>query len=154
MGNTSRIKSYRLALVCALLVGVLPAGFSPGPGCERLDTYVTGVATRIGYWGDWGTRFRVGEPLKLLVDTSMPAGYQRIYVQQDGEIVGALPELSAAQVRAALAAGQRARATILDLDPLDPARGVRVRVAFEPAAGEDGQPLASHHAGAGLHSLL
>ena len=154
MGNTSMIKPYRLALVFALLVGVLAAGFLPGPGCERLDTYVTGVATRIGYWGDWGTRFRVGEPLKLLVDTSMPAGYQRIYVQQDGEIVGALPELSAAQVRAALAAGQRARATVLDLDPLDPARGVRVRVAFEPAEGEDGQPLVSHHAGAALHSLL
>ena len=48
MGNTSMIKPYRLALVFALLVGVLAAGFLPGPGCERLDTYVTGVATRIG----------------------------------------------------------------------------------------------------------
>jgi hypothetical protein len=83
----------------------------------------------------------------------MPAGYQRIYVQQYGEIVGALPELSAAQVRAALAAGRRPRATIRDLDRFDPARGVRVRVAFEPPAGQDGQPLVSHHASA-LHSLL
>jgi hypothetical protein len=153
MGNTSLKKSYPVALLLALLVGILPAGFVPGPGCERLDTYITGVATRIGYWGDWGTRFRVGEPLDLLVDTSMPTGYQRIYVQHDGEIVGALPELSAAQVRAALAAGQRPRATIRDLDPLDPARGVRVRVALEPPAGEEGPPLVSHHATA-LHSLL
>jgi hypothetical protein len=153
MGNPSLIKSYHFARILTLLIGALLVVFLRGSGDERLDTYVTGVATRIGYWGDWGTRFRVGESLQLLVDTSMPAGYQRIYVQQDGEIVGALPELSAAQVRAALAAGQRPRATVLDLDPLDPARGVRVRVAFERRAGEDGRPLVSHHASA-LHSLL
>ncbi len=153
MGKLSLIKFYRLVFILALAVGALAVGFVRGSGYERLDTYVTGMATRIGYWGDWGTRFRVGEPLDLLVDTSMPAGYRRIYVQQDGEIVGALPEPSAAQVRAALAAGQRPRATILDLDPVDPARGVRVRVAFERPAGEDGQPLLSRHARA-PHSLL
>jgi hypothetical protein len=153
MGNRSPIKSRRLALILTLLAGVLSAGFVRGPGYTGLDTYATGVATRIGYWGDWGTRFRVGESLQLLVDTSMPAGYQRIHLQQNGEIVGALPERSAAQVRAALAAGYRARATILDLDPLDPARGVRVHVAFERPAGEHAQPLVSHHASA-LHSLL
>lgn len=144
MDKASLIRDYRPALILTLLVGALLATFLRGTGPERLDTYVAGVATRIGYWGDWRTRFRVGEPLKLLVDSSMPPGYERIYVQQNGELVGALPEVPAAQVRAALAAGQYPRASILALDPLDPARGVRVRVAFERAPGNGGQPIARH----------
>jgi hypothetical protein len=131
----------RSALV-ALLGGALVLVVSLDPRQGRLDTYVDGVATRIGYWGDWQTRFRVGEPVALLLDTSMPAGYERIYVQQGGEIVGALPELSAASVRAALLAGQRTRARVVALDSHDPARGVRLRVAFEPHQTGSGQPLA------------
>lgn len=143
MGSRLLIRRHRLAVTVTLLGGVLLAALWLGPRHDRLDTYVSGVAIRIGYWGDWGTRFRIGEPVVLLIDASMPAGYERIYVQQNGEIVGALPEVSAAQVRAALAAGQQPRARIIDLDPLDPARGVRVRVAFERLERDGGQPLAS-----------
>ena len=153
MGNAALIRNHRLALILTPLVGPLLAALLCGPGEGRLDTYVAGVATRIGYWGDWGTRFRVGEPLKLLIDTAMPAGYEHIYVQQNGEIVGALPEVSAAQLRAALAAGRQPRVSVLDLDPLDPARGVRVRIAFDRSAGTGGQSLAGHDASV-LHPLL
>lgn len=153
MGNTSPDRRRSLAVIVTLLGGALLAALSLDLRQPRLDTYVDGIATRIGYWGDWGTRFRVGEPVALLIDTSMPAGYQRIHVWQDGEIVGALPEASAAAVRAALAAGQLPRARIIELDPLDPARGVRLRLAFERERGNSGQPLAGGR-GSALASLL
>jgi len=148
MSDRSLIGRWALVLALGLLVA-----FAFAMRHERLDTHVAGVATRIGYWGDWGTRFRVGDRLALFIDTSMPAGYERIYVQQNGEIVGALPEVSAAQLRAALAAGRQPRVSVLDLDPLDPARGVRVRIAFDRSAGTGGQSLAGHDASV-LHPLL
>jgi hypothetical protein len=153
MGDTSLIRRHSLALTITLLGGVLLAAVALAPRQERIDTYVSGIANRIGYWGDWGTRFHIGEPVALLIDTSMPAGYERIYVRQNGEVVGSLPELSAAQLRTALAAGHQPRASIIDLDPLDPARGVRLRIAFERRAAGSGQPLASRGASASA-SLL
>lgn len=145
--------TYRLALAGTLLAGALMAALLPVSVRPQIETYVSGVATRIGYWGDWGTRFRVGERLQLLIDTSMPAGYERIYVQQGGEIVGALPEASAPEVRAALAAGQQPRARITALDPLDPAHGVRVGIAFERFDSRPGVSLVGGAVGAPLALL-
>ena len=144
MGRRELSKARGLALVAMLLGGSLlaAAAFVTCPG--TLDSYVAGVASRIGYWGDWNTRFRVGEPLALLIDTSMPAGYERLYLQHQGEIVGSLPEAAAARVRAAVLVGRRPRVEISALDPLDPARGVRVRLALDEVAERGGRPLAVH----------
>ncbi len=136
-------------LVAAVLLALAPLVMRP----SALDSYVDGVASRIGYWGDWGTRFGIGEPLALLIDTSMPAGYERLYLRHDGEIVGSLPEAAAVRVRAALLAGYSPRVEIIDLDPLDPARGVRVRLAFEEGEIPGGQPLAGRGLNT-LHSVL
>jgi len=153
MRHTIPPRNSGFALAVALLVTALLAVLLPFSARPQLETYLSGVAARIGYWGDWRTRFRVGESLQLLVDTSMPAGYQRIYLQQGGEIVGSLPDAAAARVRAALAAGHYPHAMITALDPLDPARGVRVGIAFERFDSGVGQSLARHSGGAPL-SLL
>lgn len=154
MRDTISTRKHTLALAGLwFLAGALLSALLPVSAHPQLDTYVSGVAARIGYWGDWGTRFHVGEPLQLLIDTSMPAGYERIYVRQGREIIGALPGASAVQVRAALAAGYQPRARITSLDPLDPARGVRLRIAFEGFNSGAGRWLAGDP-GSALRPLL
>lgn len=118
-------------LPASLLFGVLitvAAHFSAG----ARETHVAGLTAHVGFSGDWSRRFAVGQSLQLSPDRSMPLGYERIYLQQFGEIIGSLPESPLAmQVRKALVDRQPVQVRIVSVDPLDPARGVRVRISFE-----------------------
>lgn len=100
---------------------------------RSMEIHVNGVVAHVGFSGDWSRRFTVGQSLKLVADRTMPAGYERIYLRQHGEIIGSLPESPLAmRVREALAARQPVQARIASVDVLDPARGVKVRVSFGP----------------------
>jgi hypothetical protein len=113
-----------------LLCGLLFATFDHFAS-RSMETHVNGVAAHVGFSGDWSRRFPIGQALKLSADRSMPAGYERIYLYQLGEAIGSLPESSLArQVRKAMASRQPVQARITSLDPLDPARGLRVRIIF------------------------
>ena len=109
-----------------------------------LETYVSGMSGRIGFAGDWDRRFPVGERLGVAWDRAMPRGYERIYLHQGGEIIGSLPESPlAGRVREAVASGRPVQIRVVQLDPLDPARGLRVRVSFAPERRpSSGQPVA------------
>ena len=126
-----------LLLACAL------AGFLCLASLSKMETRVLGMSTHIGFSESWGRYFQVGDELSVAWDRAMPRGYERIYVHRGGDIIGALPESPLAiQVREALESRRPVKVTVVKLDPLDPAYGLRVRVAFDSKRQQQGQPVA------------
>jgi hypothetical protein len=115
-----------LVLACGL------AGFLCLATLSAMETRVLGMSAHIGFSGNWDRYFQVGDELSVAWDRAMPRGYERIYLHLGGEIIGALPESPLAmQVREALEKRRPVQVTVVKLDPLDPAHGLRVRVAFD-----------------------
>lgn len=124
-------KRCRILFLPALMFCGLLVVFLEHFAHRSTETHVNGMVAHVGFSEDWSRRFPVGQLLQLSADRSMPDGYERIYLQQHGEIIGSLPESPLAmQVRKALAARQPVQARIASLDPLDPARGLRIRICF------------------------
>ena len=115
-----------LVLLAGMLVALAIQASPDGPVIPVED-----VPQHAGFAGDWQRQFVIGQELALSLDRSMPRGYERIYLWQGGRIVGSLPESPLAQrVRRTLADGGLVRARIAEVDPLDPARGLRIRLLF------------------------
>jgi len=137
-----------LLLACAL------TGFLCLASLARLETHVSGVPAHIGFSGNWDRYFAVGEPLEVAWDRAMPSGYERIYLHRGGEIIGSLPESPVTRkVREALAGSRGVAVTVVKLDPLDPAHGLRVRVSFGSGQRQVVTPVAVQALN-GRHSLL
>ncbi len=126
-----------LVMACGL------AGFLCLASLSKMETRVIGMSAHIGFSGSWGRYFQVGDQLSVAWDRAMPRGYERIYLHLGGDIVGALPESPLAiRVREALEHRRPVQVTVVKLDPLDPANGLRVRVAFESERLQRSQPVA------------
>ena len=64
-------------------------------------------------------------------EDSMPSGYERIYIYQDGAIIGSLPESQlTSKVRARLSKGVQVKSRVVGFDPLLPSRALTVQVIF------------------------
>lgn len=137
-----------LVMACGL------AGFLCLASLSKMETRVLGMSAHIGFSGSWGRYFQVGDQLSVAWDRAMPRGYERIYLHRGGEIIGALPESPLTiQVREALVNRRPVQVTVVKLDPLDPAYGLRVRVAFEPKRQQGNQPVAVQALN-GMQSLM
>lgn len=124
-----------LVMACGL------AGFLCLASLSKMETRVLGMSAHIGFSGGWSRYFQVGDQLSVAWDRAMPRGYERIYLHRGGDIIGALPESPLTiQVREALENRRPVQVTVVKLDPLDPAYGLRVRVAFEPKRQQRSQP--------------
>ncbi len=96
---------------------------------QEFQTHVAGISQRLGYDLHWVDRLQPGQSLTLVKDQRMISGHERVWVALDGEMLGFLPEFAGGQqVREAWRLGLQARAEIVEIDPLDPARGVVTRV--------------------------
>ena len=137
-----------LVMACGL------AGFLRLASLSKMETPVLGMSAHIGFSGGWSRYFQVGDQLSVAWDRAMPRGYERIYLHRGGDIIGALPESSlTTQVREALVNKHPVQVTVVKLDPLDPAYGLRVRVAFEPERQQSRQPVAVQALN-GMQSLM
>lgn len=98
---------------------------------QTIDTHIAGVSQHLGYQINWEDRFRPGQRLNLVRDSSMLPGYERVLVTVGRQVVGFLPEFQGGeQVRAAWQEGKPTSAEIIAVDPLDPARGLKTRVVI------------------------
>ena len=130
-------------LLGGLLIACALAGFLCLASLSKMETRVLGMSAHIGFSGSWSRYFQVGDQLSVAWDRAMPRGYERIYLHRAGEIIGALPESPLAiQVREALENKRPVQVTVVKLDPLDPANGLRVRVAFDLQRQPHKQPVA------------
>jgi len=137
MGQSGMWLLGGLLMACAL------AGFLALTALSKMETHVLGMSAHNGVSEGWSRRFQVGDRLSVVWDRAMPRGYERIYLHSDGEIIGALPESPLTiQVREALVNRRPVLVTVVKLDPLDPAYGLRVRVAFESNRRQLRQPVA------------
>ncbi len=151
--STSRVPGA-LWLLSGLVTGCALAGFMCLTSLLRLDTHIVVMSGHIGFSPDWSKRFPVGERLALGWDRAMPRGYERLYLHQDGEIIGSLPESpSTARLREALAAGQAAEVKIVELDRRDPVAGLRVGISIGTGERRFVQPVAVQALN-GAYSLL
>jgi hypothetical protein len=108
-----------------------------------METRVLGMSAHIGFSESWSRYFQVGDRLSVAWDRAMPRGYERIYLHRGGDIIGALPDSPLAiQVREALENRRPVQVTVVKLDPLDPAYGLRVRIAFDSKRQPHKQPVA------------
>ena len=129
-------------LLGGLLTACAMAGFMCLASLAALETHVTGMPGHIGFSGHWDKRFPVGERLDLAWDRAMPHGYERIYLHQGGELIGSLPESPlTGKLRRAFADGRPVEVRVVKVDPLDPAKGLRVRVSIDPDT-QQRQPVA------------
>lgn len=141
--SMNSIEQGGLWLLGGLLAACALAGFLCLASLSKMETRVLGLSAHIGFSGTWGRHFQVGDRLSVAWDRAMPRGYERIYLHRGGEIIGALPESRlTAQVREALEKRRPVKVTVVKLDPLDPAYGLRVRVAFESERVQHTQPVA------------
>jgi|GEM_PF-2515321 hypothetical protein len=137
-----------LVMACGL------AGFLCLASLSKMETRVHAMPAHIGFSGDRSRYCQVGDQLSVAWDRAMPRGYERIYLHQGGDIIGALPESPlTARVREALVNRRPVQVTVVKLDPLDPAYGLRVRVAFEPERQQSRQPVAVQALN-GMQSLM
>ena len=154
-----RIKSTKavpgaLWLLGGLLTGCAMAGLMCLVSLAQLETHVAVLSQHIGFSGDWNRRFQMGERLAVAWDRAMPQGYERIYLHQHGEIIGSLPESPVTgKLRKAFLEGHPVEVKVVDLDPLDPVYGLRVRVSIDTDKRQHRQPVAIQALN-GLHSLL
>ncbi len=141
--NLTRTGQGGVWLLGGLLTACALAGLLCLASLAALEAHVSGMTGRIGFSGDWVRRFPPGTRLALAWDRAMPSGYERIYLYQAGEIIGSLPESPlAGRVREAVAEGHPVQVRVVKLDPLDPARGLRVRVSFTADRQQSLQPVA------------
>ena len=126
-----------LLLACAL------AGFLCLASLSKMETRVLGMSAHIGFSEGWSRYFQVGDRLSVAWDRAMPRGYERIYLHRGGEIVGTLPESPLTiQVREALENRRPVQVTVVKLDPLDPAYGLKVRLGFDSTRQQHRRPVA------------
>ncbi len=141
--SMNSIEQGGLWLLGGLLAACALVGFLCLASLSKMETRVLGLSVHIGFSGTWDRYLQVGDRLAVAWDRAMPRGYERIYLHRGGEIIGALPESSlTAQVREALEKRRSVKVTVVKLDPLDPAYGLRVRVAFESERAQRTQPVA------------
>jgi hypothetical protein len=141
--SMNSIEQGGLWLLGGLLAACGLAGLLCLASLSKMETRVLGMSAHIGFSETWGRHFQVGDRLSVAWDRAMPRGYERIYLHRGGEIIGALPESGlTAQVREALEKRRPVKVTVVKLDPLDPAYGLRVRVVFEAERTQPTQPVA------------
>ena len=126
-----------LVMACGL------AGFLCLASLSKMETRVHAMPAHIGFSGDRSRYCQVGDQLSVAWDRAMPRGYERIYLHRGGEIVGTLPESPLTiQVREALENRRPVQVTVVKLDPLDPAYGLKVRLGFDSTRQQHRQPVA------------
>ncbi|VAW82447.1 hypothetical protein MNBD_GAMMA13-1125 [hydrothermal vent metagenome] len=141
-------------LLAGLVMACVLVGFLCLASLSKMETRVLGMSTHIGFSDGWSRRFQLGDQLSVAWDRAMPRGYERIYLHSGGDIIGSLPNSPLAiQVREALESRQPVQVTVVELDPLDPTNGFRVRVAFESKRQRRSQPVAVQALN-GMQSLM
>lgn len=97
-------------------------------GDRQLLTYVDRAPFYTGFESNLTDVFRVGAPLRAIVEASNPYDPNLIALYDGAHKVGYIPREHQQQVQALLTSNTRAMIRVVKIDPLHPWQGVKISV--------------------------